>query len=165
MTDVFEQEPERLSTGAIWLVAAGTVAISALLIAIAWWLVVPPAAAERATAAPSPLEHGLIDRATGGEDLRAAGEHQLEHYEWVDRAARTVRIPIDRAIDAVVADPGLIGAQSRALVGASLAAPDRAGASSSRPAAPPIASGTASDTASDTASGTASGTVAAEVTR
>ncbi|TMQ12574.1 MAG: hypothetical protein E6J90_19370 [Deltaproteobacteria bacterium] len=116
MTD-FDQEPEGLAARAIWGTAVGVVVISALLIVIAWWLVVPPGRG-RAAAAPSPLEHGLIDQATGGADVRAAGEQRLGRYEWVDRAAGTVRIPIDRAIDAVVADPGLIGPRSRALVGA-----------------------------------------------
>jgi hypothetical protein len=49
--------------------------------------------------------------------VRAAGEARLERYEWVDRRAGVVRIPIGRAIDAVVADPSLIGAGSRALFG------------------------------------------------
>ena len=101
------QAPEGISTRAIGLVAAGLVAISAGLVAIAWLLVVPPPAA-RPAAAPSPLERGPIETAASGEQIRAAGAHRLERYEWVDRSAQIVRIPIDRAIDAVVADPRLI---------------------------------------------------------
>jgi hypothetical protein len=103
-----DQAPEGISTRAIGLVAAAVVAISAGLVAIAWLLVVPPPAA-RPAAAPSPLERGPIGTATGGEQIRAAGARQLERYEWIDRRAQIVRIPIDRAIDAVIADPRLIG--------------------------------------------------------
>jgi hypothetical protein len=114
------QAPEGIHTRAIGLVAAGLVAISAGLVAIAWLLVVPPPAA-RPAAAPSPLERGPIETATGGEQIRAADAQRLERYEWVDRSAQIVRIPIDRAIDAVVADPRLIATPSPGLA---LAAPE-----------------------------------------
>jgi hypothetical protein len=103
------QEAERIHVAVIWLVGLGGVAVTVLLVAIAWWLVIPPPAAAHPLRQASPLEHGLFDRAAGGSDARAAGAQRLERYEWVDRQARVVRIPIDRAIDAVVADPGLIG--------------------------------------------------------
>lgn len=105
---VFHQDPEGISARAIWLVAAGVVAISAGLVVIAWLLVVPVPAA-RPAAAPSPLERGPIETAASGEQIRAAGARRLELTEWVDRSAQIVRIPIDRAIDAVIADPRLIG--------------------------------------------------------
>lgn len=110
------QEAEGVSTRAIWAIAGGVVAVSALLIAMAWLLVVPPVPAQ-AAAARSPLERGLVDQASEGGDIRAAGEQRLERTEWVDRGKRVVRIPIDRAIDAVVADPKLIGAAAPGLVG------------------------------------------------
>jgi hypothetical protein len=109
------QEAERIHAVVIWLVGLGGALASALLVAIAWWLVVPPPAAEHPPAQPSPLEHRLFDRAAGGNEARAAGAQRLERYEWVDRKTRVVRIPIDRAIDAVVADPSLIGAGSPAI--------------------------------------------------
>jgi hypothetical protein len=103
------QESERLHPRALWIIGVATVVITAGLVAIAWWLVVPPSAAEpAAAAAPSPLERVLFDRARAGDDVRAAGERRLEGYDWIDRRAGTIRIPIDRAIDAVVADPRLI---------------------------------------------------------
>ncbi|HEY0481147.1 MAG TPA: hypothetical protein VGD37_26710 [Kofleriaceae bacterium] len=102
------QEPERLRPGALWTIGVAIVVITAGLVAIAWWLVLPPSAAERAAAAPSPLERVLFDRANAGDDVRAAGERRLEGYDWIDRRAGVIRIPIDRAIDAVVADPRLI---------------------------------------------------------
>jgi hypothetical protein len=112
----FHQAPEGISSRAIWVVAGGVVVISTVLVVIAWLLVVPPAAS-RTASAPSPLERGLIDEAAGGAAIREAGQRQLEQYQWVDRKARIVRIPIDRAIDAVVADPRLIAAPLTGSVG------------------------------------------------
>jgi hypothetical protein len=109
-----QQEAEGIRAGAIWWVGAAVIVLSGVLVAIAWWLVVPPSPRDRAAQA-SPLEHGLIDRASGGAELRAAGEQQLERTQWVDRKTGVVRIPIDRAIDAVVADPRLIGARPSAV--------------------------------------------------
>jgi hypothetical protein len=103
------REPEDVRAGVIAAIGAATVALTALLVALAWLLVAPPPAARHPTLAPSPLEHALFDRATGGTDARAAGARQLERAAWIDRGAGVVRIPIARAIDAVVADPGLIG--------------------------------------------------------
>ena len=131
----FHQAPEGISPGAIWLVAAGVVVLSAALVVIAWLLVVPPPAAVRPVAAPSPLEHGLIDQADGGAVLRATGERSLEQYQWVDRKARVVRIPIGRAIDAAIADPRLIGARTPGVAGATTgAAPELAAPSPVLPA-------------------------------
>jgi len=104
------QDPERVRTGWIWRVGGALIAITAALTIVAWWLVVPPA--ETQAMSRSPLEHGLIDQATGGADAVAAGTQRLERYEWIDRAAGVVHIPIERAIDAVVSDPALIGART-----------------------------------------------------
>jgi hypothetical protein len=110
-----QQDAERIHARVIWLVALGGMAVTALLVATAWLLVVPAPAPERPAATPSPLEHGLLDGATGGTDARAVGARRLERTEWVDRGARVVRIPIGRAIDAVVADPRLIGPHAGAV--------------------------------------------------
>jgi hypothetical protein len=108
-----DQEPERVRSGAIWLVGGGVLAASLALIAIAWWLVVPPPAPARA-AAPSPLHRELFEQAGAAAAAYAAGLQRLERTEWIDRRARVVRIPIERAIDAVVADPALIDAPAAA---------------------------------------------------
>lgn len=105
-----DQDPEGISPRAIWIVAAAVVAISAGLIAVAWLLVAPPPPPSRPPAARSPLERGLIERADGGDAIRAAGAARIERAEWIDRAAGVARIPIARAIDAVAADPRLIAA-------------------------------------------------------
>ena len=118
---VLSQQPEGLAARVIWLVATGVIAISAVLVTIAWYLVVPPLATERPAATSSTLEHGLFDAPAPGGVLRAAGERRLTRYEWVDRNAHVARIPIDQAIEAVIADPHLIDARSRAMVGAGAA--------------------------------------------
>lgn len=106
------QDAERVRVGTVWLIGGAVVALCAVLVAIAWWLVKPPAMPR--AAAPSTLERGLFDQATGGIDARAAGAARLSRYEWVDRNARVVHIPIEQAIDAVVANPTLIRAGSSA---------------------------------------------------
>jgi hypothetical protein len=103
------QEPEGIRSATIWAVGIGLVAISAMLTLIAWWLVAAPPASERA-AKESPLKRDQFEVANGGAEVHAAGEQRLRRTEWVDRKAGVVRIPIDRAIDAVAADPRLIGA-------------------------------------------------------
>lgn len=104
----FQQEAERVRTGTLTLIAVALILVSAGLIAIAWWLVIPQSPSLRPTA-PSPLERVVFERATTADDIRAAGERELEACGWVDRRAGVVRVPIERAIDAVVADPRLIG--------------------------------------------------------
>lgn len=111
------QEPEGIRTRAIWWVGIVVIMIGAVLVGIAWWLVVPPTPVE-GTVQASPLEHGLIERASGGADLRAAGELELERAAWVDHKTGVVRIPIEAAIDAVVADPRLIEVRQAAVSGA-----------------------------------------------
>jgi hypothetical protein len=101
------REPEGLRTRRIWLVGAAIVAISLALTGVAWLEVEVPVRSPAASSS-SPLEHGLIEHATGGADSRAAAALELERYGWVDRTAGVARIPIDRAIDAVVANPALI---------------------------------------------------------
>jgi len=109
MSAPLEQQPDQIRLRVISLVGVGLVAIIVALVVLAWTAVVPSAAGRPPERASS-LEHGLYDQATGGDDVRASGARRLERYEWIDRAARIVRIPIDRAIDAVVANPALIGA-------------------------------------------------------
>jgi hypothetical protein len=102
------REPEGLRSRTIWLVAAATVAVALALTAIAWLLVVVPNGSPAASQ-PSSLRHTLFDTARDGADARAAAMQTLERNDWVDRAGGIVHIPIDQAIDAVVANPALIG--------------------------------------------------------
>lgn len=84
----------------IWLVGIGFVVVTLLVVGVSWLRVVPSRTSR--ASAPSPLEHGLIEAGH-------APPGALVDYVWIDRAAGIARIPIDRAIDAVVAQPTLIG--------------------------------------------------------
>lgn len=106
------REPEGLRARRIWIVGASTVAVTLALTGVAWLLVEVPTGSPAASR-PSSLVHDLVERATGGADAKAAGERALEHYGWIDRGAGVVRIPIEQAIDAVVADPALIAGGTR----------------------------------------------------
>ncbi len=107
MTDA--QQPDQLRVRAIVLVGMAVVMLTLVLVGVAWAFVARPAAPERAPSEPSVLEHGLFDQASGGADANARGAQRLDRYQWLDRPAHLVQIPIARAIDAVVADPALIG--------------------------------------------------------
>ncbi len=107
------QEPDQVRTGMITRIAIGVVVITSALVAIAWWLVKAPPPARYELARPSPLDNALFERAEVGQDSRIAGEQRLQQYRWVDRDAHLVQIPIERAIDAVVAEPSLIGPTAR----------------------------------------------------
>lgn len=105
MTEHHGHDPEGVRTGAIWLIGLAVVAITAVCTVIAWLLVLAPE--PPAYAAPrSPLQDNLFE--TAGDPRPARAARELERCEWIDRAAGTARIPIDTAIDAVVADPGLL---------------------------------------------------------
>ncbi|HSR98810.1 MAG TPA: hypothetical protein VLM79_17255 [Kofleriaceae bacterium] len=141
-----QQEAEGIRPRAIWWVGIGILAVGAGLVLIAWWLVAGPTAIVTA-AQPSSLKRDLIERATGGADLHTAGAQALERTQWVDRKAGTVRIPIERAIDAVVADPSLLRAHAAPAPIANPAAPPpptSASSSVAKPAATPAPTNAAS---------------------
>jgi hypothetical protein len=106
MSAPLEQQQDRVRTGVVSLAGLGAVVVIVVVALIAWALVEPPAATVHPSTSPSPLESTLFEASY--EDVRAAGLERLTRYEWVDRARGIVRIPVERAIDAVVADPGLI---------------------------------------------------------
>lgn len=112
MSTELEQQPDEIRSRTIYRVGLAVIAVVAALVLAAWMLVRPPAEPIRAPAQASPLEHGLFEGARGGAERIEAGQERLERYEWVDRTAGVVHIPIARAIDAVVADPSLIGPSS-----------------------------------------------------
>ncbi|HEX4450115.1 MAG TPA: hypothetical protein VH143_04540 [Kofleriaceae bacterium] len=86
------QEPEQVPARAIGVVALAIVAVIVASIAVTWELVAPTPA--YMTLPPTTLEHGTFD---------PYGDHQLGSAVLDrDRA-------IEAAIDAVVADPSLIG--------------------------------------------------------
>jgi len=76
---------EGINTRAVAAVGLGALAFTAILVALAWFLVVP-------TPSGKPLPPANLER--GG---------------FAQRPQLGVALPIDRAIDRVVADPSLIG--------------------------------------------------------
>jgi hypothetical protein len=86
------QEPERLPARAIGLVGLAIVAVIVASVAITWQLVAATPA--HVTLPPTTLEHGTFD---------PYGDDQLGSAQ-IDRDQA-----IESAIDAVVADPSLIG--------------------------------------------------------
>ena len=103
-----EQETDALPVRTIVLVGSATAVATLALVYVAWLFVTPPTPALRPPAADSVLEHGLYEQASGGADSRAAGTLRLEGYRWLDRDRHLAHIPIERAIDAVAADPTLL---------------------------------------------------------
>jgi len=87
-----KQQPEQLPAGAIGLVGASLVAVIAIGVAVAWALVRPSPA--YLTLPPTTLEQTLFDPHATNE----LGPPRL------DKTAA-----LEAAIDAVVADPSLIG--------------------------------------------------------
>ncbi|HEY1817297.1 MAG TPA: hypothetical protein VGG74_33355 [Kofleriaceae bacterium] len=88
-----KQQPEQLPARAIGVVGASLVAAIAIGVGISWALVRPSPA--YLTLPPSTLEHGVFD------------PHDSTHPLGTPRLDRTAQI--ESAIDAVVADPSLIG--------------------------------------------------------
>ena len=52
------------------------------------------------------LEQTLIESTASGWQRRAAQTRVLEHYAWIDRPRGVLHIPIERAMDLIVADGG-----------------------------------------------------------
>lgn len=78
------------------LISGGAVGVSALLAgarARGARIALPRAAA---TSMP---EQSLVERTERGVALRHAQRAELDRYEWLDRDAGIVRIPVERAID------------------------------------------------------------------
>ena len=103
------QEPDRTHARAIASVALATVALIAGVVGISWCAIASPPRPTQ-TPPPSTLEHGLFATSPEPPADRATPP---DRYQWIDRGARVARIPIDSAIDAVVADPSLIAGGRR----------------------------------------------------
>ena len=103
------QEVEGVSSGRTLGVTLGVLVFGALLaIAASWLLALRAHGLEHAAnvhEAPRPepsvshVQSELFRGPLAGERLRAAQHDKLEHYGWVDREHKLVRIPIDVAIE------------------------------------------------------------------
>jgi hypothetical protein len=97
------QEPDVVSSRAVLAVLAGTLAATAVGVAVAW-LLARDGPAGGASEPGHPSEVSAMEttpfaiRAQGLED-RARASGWLASYGWIDRRAGLVHIPIERAID------------------------------------------------------------------
>jgi hypothetical protein len=101
------REDDRTRTGLAGLTGLALVGVIAASVLVTW-LLVKPAPAGRAPSAASPLEDTFFEVQRAGDHARGTGTARLESYAWLDRGAGIARIPIDQAIDAVLADPSLL---------------------------------------------------------
>jgi hypothetical protein len=99
----------------ILLVGAGSLAIFAFSAFVAYLILRHDvSAAEERGLPPAPAmigkdEIGILDQPQFATDRRleewkAVRQHRLNHYGWVDRKKNLIHIPIDKAIDQVVAE-------------------------------------------------------------
>lgn len=103
------KEPEGLATGKV--VAVGVVALAVFAAGILW--------AGQILGGREPLtkpvdeygraDVGIVNQRPFGhdlraEDLRASQRRRLSSYGWADPQERRIRVPIDKAIDAVAAE-------------------------------------------------------------
>lgn len=98
--------PDRLHARTIsWLVVAA-VSVILLSVGIVFLIGIPPTRVATSLKGVAPREIGMIEQTLietdrTGQVLTAAARERLSRYEWVDRDAGTVRIPVDRAFDLV----------------------------------------------------------------
>lgn len=98
-------EDEALPVGKIVIAAACAVAIFTVAVAIAWWMSL--------AGTPSSIPHfsaevGNVDQRpfaleTTAQQLQLDQRQRLSSYGWVDRTRNTIHIPIDVAIERLVA--------------------------------------------------------------
>jgi len=115
------QEPDRLASRAIGMVAAVTIAVTLFGVAVAWVILklrASPEARHDAARARSRIEEvngiemGLYARAQPSE-RRAPAIARLNSYGWVDRNAGVVHIPIELAFELYLAREPAQGPHSR----------------------------------------------------
>jgi hypothetical protein len=102
------QAADVLPSRRLYVIGLTTIAVTLAGIAAAWLLLEAyqrggaPVFPARAPAEIARVEQSLIESTRRGLDLRDAQRDALGHYQWIDRDAGTLRIPIDRAIELTV---------------------------------------------------------------
>lgn len=105
------QEPDELAQRRIAVVTVASVLVSALALLVAWHFLerwghpLPHRVPLSAPRTIGILEQTLILDTERGVDLRREQAASLARWRWVDRDAGIVQVPIDVAIDALVASP------------------------------------------------------------
>lgn len=123
------QEEDRVPHWWTLALMIGTVVIVFISIAWSWWLArratggLPEAAAipmqtlrNRATSVPltvGGVRQTMIADERAGQKLNRRKRIELEQYEWADRQRGLVRIPIERAMDLVIAEQRHAGERER----------------------------------------------------
>jgi hypothetical protein len=105
-------EDDRLPSRSVWVTAAGFVVFIVVSAFVADWLLHAFGghieAREGAEAAPpqiDTIEQTLVRDTRRGLDLNDEKRRSLDRWGWVDRPHGVAHIPIDRAIELVVARP------------------------------------------------------------
>lgn len=107
------QDPDSINRRAIARVTAASIVIMALALVAAWGLLERwqrGRESERAVPSAAPRTIGMLEQAPilgpgRGLDLRARQEADLHRFGWVDRDGGVARIPIEDAVDLLVAHP------------------------------------------------------------
>ena len=109
---IVRQEADVLPSRAIGRVAAVAGVVAAIAVVIAWWLVFASGGIPKRGSGPAPvavsrtisgIEQSYLDSRRVGIERRDRQRRELESWGWANRGAGLARIPIDRAIDIVVA--------------------------------------------------------------
>jgi hypothetical protein len=106
------QEDDRIGGRRVAVTAVVSVAVIFASIAVAGWMMHETTRSlgrehvvQQTRRAPREIgivDQTLIEHEAYGQTLRASQRRALDRYEWVDRRAGIVNIPVDRAIDLVV---------------------------------------------------------------
>jgi hypothetical protein len=105
-----KQEPDELPGRKLLVITVSSFVAMTVALVVSWALLDRWGAPARGGAHPAPstiggLEQTLIVDSKRGLDLRREQKASLERWGWVDRDAGVARIPIERAIELVLARP------------------------------------------------------------
>lgn len=110
------QEDDRVSSRTIVAVFGAAIVVTLLSIGVQWLMLRSrrseldrprPAAARVAPRQIAAIHQTLIEKDRHGLELRDEQRAALEGWSWVDRDRGVARIPIERAMDMLVAEPWL----------------------------------------------------------
>jgi hypothetical protein len=104
------QDPDHIARRKIMAITVASIILMLVSLVVAWallrlWGTRAPGPAAGAPRTIGTLEQTLIIDTKRGLDLRSQQEADLQRWGWADRDAGIARIPIDRAMELVVARP------------------------------------------------------------
>ena len=114
---VVRQEADRLANRKLIITSIGSIVVFGVAVAISSWLLdatrrpvdthLPAPSAAPMTIGT--VEQGLLLGPARGLDLRRDQRASLDRWGWVDRDAGIARIPVERAMELVAAEPAGAG--------------------------------------------------------